>query len=39
MQTWMPAIHGGMTNAAFSSSVGERKFMRRFVEIEEDSQC
>jgi len=31
MQTWMPAIHAGMTNAAFSSSVDERKLMKHFV--------
>ena len=24
---WMPAIHAGMTNSLFSSSVGERKVM------------
>jgi hypothetical protein len=31
MQTWMPAIHAGMTNAAFSSSVGERKLKNHSV--------
>jgi len=31
MQTWMPAIHAGMTNTAFSSSVGERKLMNHSV--------
>jgi hypothetical protein len=31
MQTWMPAIHAGMTNAAFSSSVDKRKLMKHFV--------
>ena len=27
---WIPAIHAGMTNAAFSFSVGERKIMNHF---------
>jgi hypothetical protein len=29
----MPAIHAGMTNAAFSSSVGERTIMNHFLVI------
>ena len=29
--TWMPAIHAGMTELTFSSSVGERKIMNHFV--------
>src|SRR5713226_1343564 len=31
LRTWMPAIHAGMTNSAFSFSVGERKLMNHFV--------
>jgi hypothetical protein len=27
----MPANHAGMTNSAFSSSLGERKIMNHFV--------
>jgi hypothetical protein len=32
LQTWMPAIHAGMTKSALSLSVGERKLMKHFVE-------
>jgi hypothetical protein len=31
-ETWMPAIHAGMTKlSTFSFSVGERKIMNHFV--------
>jgi hypothetical protein len=30
-QTWMPAIHAGMTKSALSLSVGERTLMKHFV--------
>jgi hypothetical protein len=33
LRAWMPAIHAGMTNAAFSSSVGERTIMNQFLVI------
>ena len=31
LQTWMLAIHAGMTKSALSLSVGERKLMKHFV--------
>jgi hypothetical protein len=31
LQTWMPAIHAGMTKSALSLSVGEHKLMNHFV--------
>jgi hypothetical protein len=30
-QTWMPAIHAGMTEPPFSRSVSERKLMNHLV--------
>jgi hypothetical protein len=34
LRAWMPAIHAGMTASDFSLSVGERKLMNHFVEVE-----
>ena len=31
LQTWMPAIHAGVTNSPFSCSVGVRKIMNHVV--------
>jgi hypothetical protein len=31
LRAWMPAIHAGMTNSEFSSSVSDRKIMNYFV--------
>ena len=31
LQAWMPAIRAGMTESAFSFSVGERALMNHFV--------
>ena len=33
LQTWMPAIHAGMTKICIFCSVGERKIMNHFVVI------
>jgi hypothetical protein len=33
LRIWMPAIHAGMTNAGFSSFVGERKIMNHFLVV------
>jgi hypothetical protein len=34
LRAWMPAIHAGMTASDFSLSVGERKPVNHFVEVE-----
>ena len=31
LRAWMPAIHAGTTESAFSFSMGERKVMNHFV--------
>jgi len=31
LRAWMPVIHAGMTESAFSFSMGERKLMNDFV--------
>jgi hypothetical protein len=31
LQTWMPAIHAGMTKISISCSLGVRKLMNHFV--------